>query len=235
MTENHNSWKTLFENEKYEICCEFPHCIRNKKSKRILKPRVNLQGYLQICLHHSGKKVYYLVHRLIVNNLMGGIPKGMCIDHINNIKTDNRIENLRIVSYNENNINKEYKETKFVYFNESEWDDLTLINHDGIYFNPFTKKFYRHIYRDKFRELKTYFNSKYSIAIRYGVNGKTINVKINENWHVIGLGNTSWCDIMDPKLASFSLNEVSMMRRLASEIIEKSNSKYILWQPELKE
>ncbi len=64
---------------------------------------------------------------------------------------------------------------------------------------------------------------------------KTINAKISENWHVIGLGKTSWCDIMEPKLASFSLNEVSMMRRLASEIVEKNNSKYILWQPELKE
>ena len=173
-----DNWKTLIENENYEICCEYPCCVRNKRSKRILKPCVDYEGYLFICLWHLGKGVCYKVHRLIVNNLMGGIPKGMCIDHINNVKTDNRIENLRICNPNENNINIKNKNANFVYFNESEWDDLTLINQDGIYFNPFTKKFYRHIYRDKFRELKTYFNSKYSIAIRYGVNGKTINVNV---------------------------------------------------------
>ena len=102
---------------------------------------------------------------------MGGIPKGMCIDHINNIRTDNRIENLRVVSYSENSVNKKRK-TSFVYFNEIEWDDLSLINQDGIYFNPFTKKFYRHIYRDKFRELKIRYRSKNCIIIEYTVNKK---------------------------------------------------------------
>lgn len=172
-----DNWKTLIENENYEISCEYPHCIRNKKSKRILKQYMD-RGYLQIDLCHLGERVHYKVHRLIANNLMGGIPEGMCVDHINNIKTDNRIENLRIVSYNENNVNKNNKESKFVYFNESEWDDLTLINQDGIYFNPFIKKFYRHIYRDKFRELKLYFSSKNTILIRYSVNRKTINVNV---------------------------------------------------------
>ena len=173
-----DNWKTLIENENYEISCEYPHCIRNKKSKRILKPKVDSRGYLQIDLYHLGKGVHYLVHRLIVNNLMGGIPEGMCIDHINNIRTDNRIENLRIVSCYENSVNKNNKGAKFVYFNESEWDDLTLINQDGIYFNPFTKKFYRHIYRDKFRELKLYNHSKNSIRIQYKVNGKKIIVNV---------------------------------------------------------
>ena len=166
-----DNWKTLIENENYEICCEYPCCVRNKRSKRILKPWIDSNGYLRIDLYHLGKPVHYLVHRLIVNNLMGGIPKGMCIDHINNIRTDNRIENLRVVSYSENSVNKKRK-TSFVYFNEIEWDDLSLINQDGIYFNPFTKKFYRHIYRDKFRELKIRYRSKNCIIIEYTVNKK---------------------------------------------------------------
>ena len=177
MVESDN-WKTLIENENYEISCEYPHCIRNKKSKRILKPWVDSCGYLQIGLYHLDKRVYYRIHRLIVNNLMGGIPKGMCIDHINNIRTDNRIENLRIVSCYENNVNINNKRSKFVYFSDIEWDDLTLINQDGIYFNPFTIKFYRHIYRDKFRELKLYNHSKNCIEIKYKVNRKTIHVNV---------------------------------------------------------
>ena len=55
--------------------------------------------YVQI-----GKKKYY-VHRLIIETFIGHIPTGMVIDHINRIKTDNRLENLRVVSYRENNIN----------------------------------------------------------------------------------------------------------------------------------
>ena len=177
MTDN-NNWKTLIENENYEISCEYPHCIRNKKSKRILKPCLDSKGYFQICLCHEGKKVAYKVHRLIVNNLVERIPDNLCIDHINNIRSDNRIENLRIVSCYENNVNKNNKGVKFVYFNESEWEDLTLINQDGVYFNPFIKKFYRHIYRDKFRELKLYYHSKNSIQIIYQVNRKTIAVNV---------------------------------------------------------
>lgn len=177
MVESDN-WKTLIENENYEISCEYPHCVRNKKSKRILKPYVDSKGYLGICLYHSGKQVHYKVHRLIVNNLVERIPDNLCIDHINNIRTDNRIENLRIVNCCDNMVNINNKGAKFVYFNDIEWDDLTLINQDGIYFNPFTKKFYRHIYRDKFRELKLYYCSKKSIRIIYQVNRKTINVNV---------------------------------------------------------
>ena len=177
MTDN-NNWRTLIENENYEISCEYPHCVRNKKSKRILKPCVDSCGYLYIALYYSAKRVNYLIHRLIVNNLVERIPNNLCIDHINNIRTDNRIENLRIVSYNENSINKEYKETKFVYFNEEERFDLELINHDGIFFNPINKKFYRHIFEWKFRELKLYYRSKNCILIQYTVNKKTIRVNV---------------------------------------------------------
>lgn len=68
------------------------------------------------------------------------------------------------------------------------------------------------------------------IIYRYA---KQHNIKINQDWIIIGLGKTSWCDIMEPQLESFSFNEVTMMRRLTSEIINKNNSKYILWQPKI--
>lgn len=173
-----DNWKTLIENENYEISCEYPHCVRNKKSKRILKPGVDSRGYLRIDLYHLGKRVTYKVHRLIVNNLVSEIPDGMCVDHVNNIRTDNRIENLRIVSCYENSVNINNKGAKFVYFNEEERFDLELINHDGIFFNPINKKFYRHIFEWKFRELKLYYKSKNCIEIKYKVNGKTIAVNV---------------------------------------------------------
>lgn len=44
----------------------------------------------------------YLAHRIIWEMHNGKIPEGIEIDHINHIRNDNRIENLRIVSRVEN-------------------------------------------------------------------------------------------------------------------------------------
>jgi hypothetical protein len=49
----------------------------------------------------------FSVHRLIWVMHNGYIPTTRVIDHINRDKTDNRIENLRVVSYSENIRNKE--------------------------------------------------------------------------------------------------------------------------------
>ena len=46
----------------------------------------------------------YREHRLIWLYVYGEMPNGI-LDHINRIKTDNRIENLRIVSFSENRQN----------------------------------------------------------------------------------------------------------------------------------
>ena len=45
------------------------------------------------------------VHRVIWETMVGEIPNGMFIDHINTIRTDNRLENLRVVTRKENSNN----------------------------------------------------------------------------------------------------------------------------------
>jgi len=63
-------------------------------------------GDLVGCLHPKGyyvtaiKARQYLIHRLIYMMHYGYMPQ--FIDHINNIKTDNRIENLRSTSISQN-------------------------------------------------------------------------------------------------------------------------------------
>lgn len=49
------------------------------------------------------RMVYYAARRLL------GCPKGMEIDHINNDPFDNRKENLRVVTKQENVQNKRYR------------------------------------------------------------------------------------------------------------------------------
>jgi len=50
----------------------------------------------------KGKRIYACAHRLVWHFFNGQIPDGMCINHKNGIKTDNRPSNLEIVSYSEN-------------------------------------------------------------------------------------------------------------------------------------
>lgn len=61
----------------------------------------NSCGYLMV---HSKLKDTF-VHRIIYETFNSEIPKGYEIDHINTIRTDNRLENLRCVTHTENNLN----------------------------------------------------------------------------------------------------------------------------------
>ena len=90
----------------YEISTTYPHDIRRRGSKRnaFIKPKDNGCGYYQVCL--DGK--YKYVHRIIAMQFIENddpIHKTQ-VDHINRIRSDNRIENLRWVSASTNNRTK---------------------------------------------------------------------------------------------------------------------------------
>lgn len=61
-------------------------------------------GYLVIFLSKDKNKKFYKIHQLVAMAFLGHTPCGMLkvIDHINEIKTDNRLDNLQIISHREN-------------------------------------------------------------------------------------------------------------------------------------
>lgn len=63
---------------------------------------VNANGYRYF--EFEGKA--YRVHRVIWEMMYGPIPKEKIIDHINGNKDDNRVVNLRIATYSQNQFNK---------------------------------------------------------------------------------------------------------------------------------
>lgn len=69
--------------------------VRNIKTRKILKPQVHRDGYLQIILWKNGKRKTYKIHRLVLETFVGPCPKGMEGCHNNGNHKDNRIENLR--------------------------------------------------------------------------------------------------------------------------------------------
>ena len=64
----------------------------------------NHNGYKRITVFKPSKK-NLRVHRLVWETFCGTIPDGYVIDHINTVRTDNRLENLRCVTVKENNNN----------------------------------------------------------------------------------------------------------------------------------
>lgn len=68
---------------------------------RILKPQ-KVKGYLQVGLHKDGRAKMLYVHRLVWEAFNGEIPEGYEINHISEDKTDNRLENLNLMTPKEN-------------------------------------------------------------------------------------------------------------------------------------
>jgi hypothetical protein len=64
--------------------------------------KVNSEGYLNMCIDG----IVYKAHRLIWKLYYGEDPLDMLVDHINGIKDDNRICNLRLANNSENCKNK---------------------------------------------------------------------------------------------------------------------------------
>jgi len=69
---------------------------------RVMKPMADKDGYLKLKLIKNGKGYYLRVHRLIALAFVSKPAGCNVIDHINNVKYDNRAENLRWVTIKQN-------------------------------------------------------------------------------------------------------------------------------------
>ena len=85
--------------------------------EKILTPCFNSVGYLTVNLYKNGNIKMFQIHQLVaitfLNHKLDGTNK-IVVDHINNISTDNRLENLQVISRREN-LSKDKKNTTSKY------------------------------------------------------------------------------------------------------------------------
>ena len=74
------------------------------------------RGYAQVGLPKSGSKKKYRVHQLVAMAFLGHTigDRAKVVDHINNVKSDNRLKNLQVISQRLN-VSKDKKGTTSKY------------------------------------------------------------------------------------------------------------------------
>lgn len=118
--------------------------VKNVVTKRILKPTLNSRGYFTVDLCKNGMRKNHKVHRLVALTYIPNPDNKPCVDHKNNIKTDNNATNLRFATHNENGMNqslssKNTTKVKGVYWHKQakKWHSQITINlkliHIGLY------------------------------------------------------------------------------------------------------
>lgn len=74
------------------------------KAGQIRKPTSTPSGYHRIGLRDDGLFRMLQVHRLIWESFNGQITGNLQVNHINGVKSDNRLENLEVVTPSENRL-----------------------------------------------------------------------------------------------------------------------------------
>lgn len=93
MKELWKTYKTTYAPRWGHRVYEVSNLGRVKRNGEIVEPHMS-NGYLRI-----GE---FYIHRAVAELFIPNTENKLCIDHINTIKTDNRVENLRWVTYKEN-------------------------------------------------------------------------------------------------------------------------------------
>ena len=76
--------------------------VKNIKTGRILKPYKNNKGYMLVHLYKNGIEKKYLVHRLVITAFKANPDNKFEVNHRNEDKTDNRLNNLEWISHKDN-------------------------------------------------------------------------------------------------------------------------------------
>ena len=79
--------------------------VRNSTTGRMLKPCINKNGCLHVCLSKNNKQKHGIIHRLVMQEFTNNPENKEFVDHIDHDKTNNCLTNLRWATNSENQMN----------------------------------------------------------------------------------------------------------------------------------
>ena len=119
--------------------------MKNNTTGYILKNSIESAGYGLVVLMHNKKKHYFKTHRLVATSFIENPEGKLCIDHINNDKMDNNVNNLRWTTHTENCQNRKINKNntssvKGVSYDKktNKWQAYIYIDGLKIYLGKFT-------------------------------------------------------------------------------------------------
>ncbi len=131
------SWIDCIADPDYEIFTEEPYEVRKKSNRKVIKESIDSTGYVIL---HLNKRKYYK-HRILAQQFIENPNNLPCVDHINRNRQDNRLNNLRFVSYSENSKNKTSQgNVIYEYFDEIDEDSMEV----EFYGNHVVENYYFH-------------------------------------------------------------------------------------------
>jgi len=76
-----------------------------RNSERVISPSIDkTKGYYRVCLYKNSERKSFYIHQLVAIVFLEHKPNGnlLVVDHIDNDKTNNELNNLQIISNREN-------------------------------------------------------------------------------------------------------------------------------------
>ena len=118
--------------------------VKSLRYGNILNPYINSIGYKVVNLSENTRRVAKKVHSLVAECFLNHTPNGykLVVDHINNVKTDNKLSNLQIISQRENSTkdkNNKYSDYVGVTFHKKDkrWQSSIVIDGSQVYLGYF--------------------------------------------------------------------------------------------------
>ena len=76
------------------------HGLYAPNGARLLKPDLGPAGYYKVMLSKRGTKSrWFYVHRLVVEAFIAIIPSGLTVNHLDSVRSNNRVGNLEIATW----------------------------------------------------------------------------------------------------------------------------------------
>lgn len=125
---------------------------KNRLKEKFLSSPKDNNGYLMVNLYKNNTKKSRKVHKLVAIAFLNHTPCKhiLVIDHINNIKSDNRVVNLQVITQREN-ANKKHIKSSSKYVGVSwhktrlSWQSSILINGKQKHLGNFTYEYQAHL------------------------------------------------------------------------------------------